>query len=318
MLAAKNSEDLTPFDVDLESRTYDLGLDPNLGKTFTNDLQSLNHYHPDEQEPATGDSGALKEPFTIFSSGEKYALTLVASFLALFSSISVPIYLPVLTELEHVFHVTTEQINLTIVTYSIFQGVSPAFWGPLADNYGRRTIYPLCVIIYIGANIGLALASNYGMLLGFRCLQAAGMAAAVALGAGLVGDITQRKDRGTFVGIFSGLTLVGNALGPLIGAGLADAWGWRAIFWFLVISAGAALVILLLVLPETNRSFVGNGSVKPKFKWSLAPSMILLYKNKLIDYDVAVKEKRGLLAPKKKVLCFEQSYYYGIKTFLLS
>lgn len=240
------------------------------------------------------------EPYTIFSHSEKYALSLLASFLAFFSSIAVPIYLPALTELEDYFNVTTEKINLTIVTYSIFQGVAPAFWGPLADRFGRRPIYPLCLITYIGANIGLAMAKSYGMLLGFRALQAAGMAAAVAIGAGLVGDITQRKDRGTFMGLFGGITLLGNALGPLIGAGLSSTWNWRSIFWFLVISAACALVLVLLVLPETNRAFVGNASVRPKRLVNTSPAMVALHGKILIPYNTAVATKRGLLSTPKK------------------
>jgi predicted MFS family arabinose efflux permease len=40
--------------------------------------------------------------------------------------------------------------------------------------------------------------------------------------------------------------------------------GWRAIFWFLTIYAGIVLVLLSVVLPETLRCKVGNGSVPAK------------------------------------------------------
>lgn len=41
----------------------------------------------------------------------------------------------------------------------------------------------------------------------------------------------------------------------------ADTLGWRAIFWFLAIYSGVFLAILILFLPETLRSLVGNGSI---------------------------------------------------------
>lgn len=274
-----------------------------------NNLQNLTHTNSKLQEKSNQDLEANnnnnntdddedeyeKEPYTIFSIYEKYGLSLLASFLALFSSISVPIYLPVLSELEKYFDVTTEQINLTIVTYSIFQGIAPAFWGPLADKIGRRPVYPICLIIYIGANVGLALANTYGMLLGFRCLQAAGMAASVAIGSGLVGDITQRQDRSQFIGIFGGLTLLGNAVGPLIGAGIASTWDWRAIFWFLVILSGVALATVVLFLPETHRKIVGNGSIRPKRIVNVSPVMAVVHRKQLISKEEAVAQNKGLL-----------------------
>jgi predicted MFS family arabinose efflux permease len=53
-------------------------------------------------------------------------------------------------------------------------------------------------------------------------------------------------------------------LGPVIGGGLTQGFGWRSIFWFLVIFTGSHFVLMLLFFPETQRKIVGNGSIKPK------------------------------------------------------
>ena len=44
------------------------------------------------------------------------------------------------------------------------------------------------------------------------------------------------------------------------GGALVDRIGWRWIFWLLVILSGICLTLLCLLLPETARSIVGNGS----------------------------------------------------------
>jgi predicted MFS family arabinose efflux permease len=54
------------------------------------------------------------------------------------------------------------------------------------------------------------------------------------------------------------------SLGPVIGGGLTQGFGWRAIFWFLVIFTGSHFVVMLLFFPETQRNIVGNGSIRPK------------------------------------------------------
>jgi len=60
--------------------------------------------------------------------------------------------------------------------------------------------------------------------------------------------------------VFQAGLLAPVAIGPIIGGGLAAALGWRSIFWFLTIYCGVFLVFLILLLPETLRYKVGNGS----------------------------------------------------------
>lgn len=50
-------------------------------------------------------------------------------------------------------------------------------------------------------------------------------------------------------------------IGPILGGALAASLGWHWIFWFLCISGGTCLLMVLFTLPETARSLVGNGSI---------------------------------------------------------
>ncbi|KAK9447305.1 major facilitator superfamily domain-containing protein [Limtongia smithiae] len=213
-------------------------------------------------QPSTLDQPAPK-PHSVFTKREKVFIVAMCSFGAYFSSVSVPIYLPVIPTLKEYFNVTTESMNVTVTIYSIFQGLAPVLWGSLSDSLGRRPVYIVCLVIYIGANIGLALTRWYSMLFVMRLLQAFGVASTVSLSAGVVGDITTREDRGQYMGVTAGLGLIGNAFGPIIGGALASSLGWRSIFWFLVIAASVLIVVLILFLPETNRSLVGDGSIYP-------------------------------------------------------
>lgn len=156
-----------------------------------------------------------------------------------------------------------ELVNLTVTSYLIFQGIAPSFWGPISDVKGRRVAYICTFIVFSAACVGLAVAKNYATLLVLRCLQSTGSASTIAIGSGVIGDITTRADRGSYMGVFQAGLLVPVAVGPVIGGALADSLGWRAIFWFLTIYSGVFLVCLVLLLPETLRLVVGNGSVLP-------------------------------------------------------
>jgi MFS family permease len=51
------------------------------------------------------------------------------------------------------------------------------------------------------------------------------------------------------------------SFGPVIAGVLTEKLGWRWIFWFLVIFTATYLVVVALLLPETQRKLVGNGSI---------------------------------------------------------
>ena len=59
----------------------------------------------------------------------------------------------------------------------------------MSDNSGRRFSFILCFIIFIIANVGLALQTNYAALLVLRMVQAFGCSAAIALCTAVVADI---------------------------------------------------------------------------------------------------------------------------------
>ena len=78
----------------------------------------------------------------------------------------------------------------------LFQGLAPSFWGPLADSYGRRPIFLSTLLVYMLANIGLALTPNFASLMVFRGIQAIGSSSTIAIGAGVIGDIAAVGERG--------------------------------------------------------------------------------------------------------------------------
>jgi multidrug resistance protein len=139
----------------------------------------------------------------------------------------------------------------------------------MSDEKGRRPSYLLCFVIYIGANIGLALQNNYAALFILRCLQSSGSSGTVALANAVVADLVTSAERGSYIGYVSIGALIGPALGPVIGGLLCQYLGWRSVFWFLTISGGVVVIIFILILPETCRKIVGNGSIPPQ-KWNLS------------------------------------------------
>lgn len=234
---------------------------------------------PDHGELATGEppSEAPPPPYSIYTLWEKRFIVLAASLSAFFSPLTAQIYLPALPELSKELHVTSSQINLTVTTYLIFQGLTPMFIGGFADAAGRRPAYLICFVVYIAANIGLALSKNYTSVLVVRMVQSAGSSTTVALNQAVVADIITSAERGQYIGITVLPIVLAPSLGPVLGGILSEYLGWRWIFWFLAIAAAACLVPMLFFFPETCRKIVGDGSVRP-------PAIYRTFRQMIIDW----------------------------------
>ncbi|KAF5253250.1 hypothetical protein FANTH_1846 [Fusarium anthophilum] len=250
----------------------------------------------------------LDIPYTIYTHWEKVGIVLLVSFLAMISPLSSTVFLPAITSIARDLNVSISLLNLTITAYLIFQGLAPSVIGNLSDSYGRRPAYMICCIIYLGANIGLALQDSYAALLVLRCLQSCGSSATIALASGTASDIIVRAERGKYLGYSAMGVTLGPALGPVIGGLLDEYLGWRSIFWFLTILSGVLFLIIFVFLPETCRSVVGNGSITPPW-WNMSLVGYLRQRNTGNPDAIAEKphQKRPNPIASLKIVCNKET-----------
>ena len=202
-------------------------------------------------------------PYSAFNGLCKSLIAYAASVSAMFSGLSSFIYYPAITALASSLHTSTGKINLTITTYLVVAGIAPSIFGDLADRLGRRPVSILAMIIYLGANLGLAIQSNYTALLVLRCVQSAGASNTIALAYGIISDISTPAERGHYMGVLMAFTNAAPCIGPVLGGVITDRLSWHWIFWLLSILSGVHLLGILLFLPETSRKLVGSGKVPP-------------------------------------------------------
>ncbi|KAI1282808.1 major facilitator superfamily domain-containing protein [Xylaria sp. FL0933] len=217
-----------------------------------------------QSDTVESDTVVIPSAHSVYTSREKTLLVISAAFSGLFASWTAQIYLPALNNAAHDLHTSTKKINLTVTSYMIFQGVTPIFIGGYADAMGRRPVYIICFILYIAVDVALALTNSYGSLLALRSVQSITISSTQALCQGVVADISTSSERGQYAAFLALPTILGPSIGPVIGGAIAQFLGWRNIFWFLAITGGINLAVLIALFPETCRRIVGNGSILPK------------------------------------------------------
>ncbi|KAF2442366.1 MFS general substrate transporter [Karstenula rhodostoma CBS 690.94] len=239
-------------------------------------------------------------PYSIFTPRMKIWIIFLVSVSALISPFGATLFYPVLNVLSDELGVTPTKTNVAITTYMIAQAIAPALIAGMSDASGRRLSFIICFFIFIAANIGLALQTNYVALLLLRCLQAFGCSAAIALTIAVVADISTSAERGTYLGYATSGILFGPAFGPTIGGILAQYLGWRSIFWFLAIFAGVLLVIFVFFFPETCRAVVGNGSIPP----TGVNRSIFSYLQERRRRQESISDEEGAPPPEKRKFTF--------------
>lgn len=217
----------------------------------------------EKQPPSTPAAAPSDKPYSSFTQRQKYLIVLCATLGGLFSPFTTQIYFPALTTIASDLGVTISQVNLTITTYMIFQGVIPSFVSSITDTQGRRPTYVLGFLVYMAANLGLALNNTYAGLMVLRCIQSAGSSGLVTLQQAIIADIVTSAERGSYISITSITGIIAPSVAPIAGGLLAQHLGWHSIFWFLLIMSGVYIVPLLLWFPETARKLVGDGSIPP-------------------------------------------------------
>jgi MFS family permease len=97
----------------------------------------------------------------------------------------------------------------------------------MGDRYGRRRLYAAGLGLLAAASAACALAPGVGWLIAARAAQGAGSALLMPLGLALLSAAFPPERRGAAIGIFSAITGLAVASGPLVGGAIIEGISWE-------------------------------------------------------------------------------------------
>ena len=178
------------------------------------------------------------------------AATALALLLGL-QPVTTDVYLPALPALTRELGASMGAAQLTMSALILAFGVAQLVWGPVADHIGRRPVLLAGLALYTAASIGGMLAPSIGLLIVWRALQGACLAAAVVCARAMVRDLYEPAQGAQVMALgMSGLGLIAIA-GPVVGGVAAAFGGWRAALAVVAAVGAATLVLVAGWLPET-------------------------------------------------------------------
>src|SRR6202044_642241 len=118
-------------------------------------------------------------------------------------------------------------VNAYVLSYAVLLLTGAA----LGDRFGRKRMFMAGIALFTVSSAAAALAPSIGTLIVARATQGAGAAIATPLTLTLLAAAYPPDRRGFAIGVWSGISGIAVALGPLVGGAMVQAASRKWIFW---------------------------------------------------------------------------------------
>jgi EmrB/QacA subfamily drug resistance transporter len=181
--------------------------------------------------------------------GWTLALVSLALFMVTLDNLVVTTALP---SIRIELHAGIDALEWTVNAYTLTFAVLLLTGAALGDRLGRRRMFVIGLSIFTLGSAAAALAPSVTALIAARAVQGAGAAAVMPLTLTLLSEAFPAGRRGVALGIWSGISGLGVALGPVVGGAVVSGISWHWIFWLNVPIGIVVASLAILRLSESR------------------------------------------------------------------
>ncbi|WP_354622738.1 multidrug effflux MFS transporter [Psychromonas sp. MME2] len=200
-------------------------------------------------------------------SNSKFAL--IMALIVAATPFAIDAYLPAIPYMADFFTVSSEQIATTISLYVLGLATGQLVGGPLADNYGKRHLILVGLLLFAACSLIIALTHSLLVVQVSRVIQAIGGGFAMVCIAPLVRERATGNEAAKLFSLI-GLIIVVAPIAPSVGVLLIYLFGWQSIFFFLFIYALFVVSISHFKLAKDASSKTANTSFLRRYRLVVA------------------------------------------------
>lgn len=156
---------------------------------------------------------------------------------------------------------TQTGLQWVINAYLLAIAVLVALGGRIGDLIGNERTFRIGAIVFVLASAACGLAQSETWIIVARAVEGAGAALMTPATGAIVMNAFAPNERGKAMGIYSGVSMIFLALGPLIGGLLVQWVSWRAVFYVNLPLGIGMLALARVTMPRRSAATGGGGSI---------------------------------------------------------
>lgn len=177
-----------------------------------------------------------------------FLIVVMGFFMPLLDTTVVNITIPRMMEY---FSTGTQNIEWVLNGYNLAFAVLLITASKLADQFGRKKIFLIGVLLFTVGSLFSGLSTNLGMLITFRVIQGLSASLIVPVSIPLAVDLFSPSKKGTVMGLWGAFGSLAFAGGPAIGGILTQRFDWQSIFYINIPIGIAVFISGIFLLKES-------------------------------------------------------------------
>jgi EmrB/QacA subfamily drug resistance transporter len=152
-------------------------------------------------------------------------------------------------------------------SYILVSTIATPILGKLGDLFGRRKMILTVISIFTIGSLLCGLATNMTQLILARGIQGLGGGGIQALTFAILGELVSPRERGRYMGLYTGIYAASAVVGPLVGGWMIERFAWQ---WIFLINVPIAAIAIAAIMKTLHLPFV-----KRKAKIDFAGALLL-------------------------------------------
>ena len=157
-----------------------------------------------------------------------------------------------LNDMQQELDLKPSELEWIVAGYALTFGAFMLTGGKLADLFGRRLVFVIGLVVFTASSLACGLAGDATVLIAARVVQGLGAAMMNPATLSIITVTFPPKQRGTAIGIWSGVSALALAIGPLVGGLITQHVGWNWIF-FINIPIGLLGIVAAFIFIDESR-----------------------------------------------------------------